>query len=95
MHSSHTNHETAYSGDPNSHTSLVSARPGAGRTLEMPATTTTPAPDHRPKGRPLGTYRSASGAERRLWQAALVEHTRARVAVDVPATALALATEKT
>jgi hypothetical protein len=25
MHSSHTNHETAYSGDPNSHTSPVSA----------------------------------------------------------------------
>ncbi len=25
MHSSHTNHETAYSGDPNSHTSPVAA----------------------------------------------------------------------
>src|SRR3954452_21320933 len=42
------------------------ARPGAGRTPEMPTTTTTPATDHRRKGRPIGTYRTASGAERRL-----------------------------
>jgi hypothetical protein len=48
----------------------------------MPTTTTTPAPDHWPKGRPIGTYRSASGAERRLWR----QHARDGLRlVDVPA----------
>jgi hypothetical protein len=47
----------------------------------MPTTTTTTAPDHRPKGRPLGPYRSASGAERRLWRQQARDGLRL---VDVP-----------
>jgi hypothetical protein len=36
----------------------------------MATTTTvqTPTTDHRPKGRPLGTYTTAAGAHRRVWR---------------------------
>jgi hypothetical protein len=36
---------------------------------EKPMTTTdAPVADHRPKGRPVGTYNTAAGAQRRLWR---------------------------
>jgi hypothetical protein len=31
-------------------------------------TTDTPVADHRPKGRPVGTYTTGAGAQRRLWR---------------------------
>jgi hypothetical protein len=47
----------------------------------MPTTTTTTATDHRPKGSSIGTYRTASGAERRLWRQQARDGLRL---VDVP-----------
>jgi hypothetical protein len=38
MHSSHTNHETAYSGDPNSHTSPVTGPLSSGQGQQMTIT---------------------------------------------------------
>jgi hypothetical protein len=37
---------------------------------EKPMATATDAPvaDHRPKGRPVGTYTTRTGAQRRLWR---------------------------
>jgi hypothetical protein len=48
----------------------------------MATTKTTTAADHRPKGRPLGTYRTASGVERPLWRQQARDGLRL---VDVPA----------
>ena len=34
----------------------------------MAATTSTSVADHRPKGRPIGTYTTDAGAQRRIWR---------------------------
>jgi hypothetical protein len=47
----------------------------------MAASTSTSVTDHRPKGRPIGTYTTDAGAQRRIWR----QHGRDGIRlIDVP-----------